>query len=136
MNDNTCYSANEEEFYDFEYALELKVESFQDDNPDFSGEIEVELFEGEKVSKVIADFCPSFADSITDCACSDGEWSESWADDIQRHSKEIQSLLEDALTAWADKNNMQPNFYGVKNIKPIKVKIKIDKDGKWEMVEP
>lgn len=133
--DDKCYSANEEDFYDFESALERAVESFQDENPDFSDEKEIELFEGEKVSKSIADFCPSFADAIADCACSDGEWSDSWAENIQRREKEIQTLIEDVLTDWADKNNMQPHFYGVKNVKPIKVKIKIDNKGEWETVE-
>jgi len=76
-----------------------------------------------------------FADSIADCAYSDGEWSESWADDIQRHEKEIQTLLENTLTEWANKNNMQPHFYGVENVKSIKAKIKIDNNGNWETVE-
>ncbi len=136
MNDK-CYSYNEEDFTDYEDAVERIVENFLDDNPTFEGETEFEIFEGDQIEYKIGDFLPWIADGITDIAFSSAdEYADNWILKIEKHSKEIQETLKTALNNWADQTNNQPNFFGVKNVRPINVKIKVDKDGNWEDITP
>jgi hypothetical protein len=139
MNEK-CYSYNEEDFdSDFSYVMDQKVENFLEDNPEFEGETELEIFEADKVKNTISKFLGTcIADVLTETACDDddgGEAAEGWASKIIRNSGEIQKTVRDALENWADQTNNQPNFFGVKNVCPINVKIKIDKDGYWDIVE-
>lgn len=138
MNDK-CYSYNEEDFSgDFSYAVDRAVEYFLDDNPEFEGETEIEIFEADKIKNTISKFLGTcIADVLAETACDDddgGEAAEGWASKIIRNSGEIQKTVRDALENWADQTNNQPNFFGVKNVRPISVKIKIDKNGNWEDV--
>lgn len=136
MNDK-CYSHNEEDFNNYEDAIERIVENFLDDNPEFEGETELEIFEGEKLSHKIGDFLPWVVDVIIENAFEAGdEFADNWSNKIEKLEKEIQETIKTALNNWADQTNNQPNFFGVKNIRPISVKIKVDKSGNWEDVEP
>lgn len=133
----TCYSHNEEEFHDdMEWPLELAVESFlEDQEENFEGEAEIQIFEGEKIPRKISQFVPPLTEYIEDSAYGEGdEASEYWCEKIKQRKAEIQELVKSALDKWADENNMQPNFYGVKNVKSLMVKIKVDSDGNWEEV--
>ncbi len=132
MNDK-CYSYNEEDFTDYESAIESALENFFIDNPTFEGETEFEIFEGDQIEHKIGDFFPWVLDGIIDRAFEDGgEYADSWSSKIEKFGKEIQDLLKETLNKWADQTNNQPNFFGVKNVRPISVKIKIDKSGNWE----
>lgn len=132
MNDK-CYSYNEEDFTYYEDAVERIVENFLDDNPEFEGETEFEIFEGDQFKHKIGDFLPWVVDGIAENAFEVGdEWADNWSNKIEKLEKEIQETLKTALNNWADQTNNQPNFYGVKNVKPISVKIRVDKSGNWE----
>ena len=94
---------------------------------------EIEIFEGEEVEHKIGDFVPWIVDGITDKAFEAvGEHADSWSNKIENLEKEIQDLIKTTLNNWADQTNNQPNFYGVKNVRPILVKIKVDESGNWE----
>lgn len=136
MNDK-CYSYNEEGFTDYKSAIESALENFFIDNPTFEGETEFEIFEGSQIEHKIGDFLPWITDGITN-NCSDecGEYADSWILKIDKLEKEIQELVKTTLNNWADQTNNQPNFWSVKNVRPISVKIKIDKSGNWEDVSP
>lgn len=129
-----CYSHDEEYFHtDLETPLERAVENFLDSDPDFEGETEIELFEGEKVQRTISQFLPPLVEYIIDRAYSlHDEFSESWCGKIEKNGKQIQETVSAVLENWANVTNNQPNFFGVKNVCPISVKIKVDKDGNWE----
>lgn len=132
---NKCYSHNEEDFFpDYNTAIDLAVENFQLDNPGFSGETELKLFEADRVENTISQFLgSSIADFLAESACdSDGEAAESWASKIIQNSQLIQKTVKNALEDWANLTRNQPNFFGVKNVRPINVKIKVDKSGNWE----
>lgn len=133
---NKCYSHNEESFYpDLETALERAAENFVEDNEDFEGETEIELFEGEKVSYQASAFLPEISEYLEDRAYGiHDEWSEHWCDKISKNSAEIQKIIGDALDNWANLTNNQPNFFGVENVRSITVKIKVDKEGNWEEI--
>lgn len=132
MNDK-CYSHNEEDFdSDFSCAMDRKVENFLEDNPEFVGETELEIFEGEKINYTIGQFCPQIAENLTDAAYSEGdEASEDWINDIESKRKDLQTLVENALEQWADQNNLQPSFWGVSNVSSKIVKVSIDENGYW-----
>lgn len=128
-----CYSHNEEDFTDYESAIESALEGFFYDNPTFEGETEIEIFEGEEVERKIGDFLPWITSGITDNAFEKAdEWADSWILKIEKFEKEIQDLMKETINKWADETNNQPDFFGVKNVRPISVKIKIDKSGNWE----
>ena len=130
----TCYSWDEEYFEeDISCALERAVESFLEDNDDFVGETEIQIFSGEKVKYTIGQFCPQIAENLTDAAYSVGdEASEDWINDIEYKRKDLQTLVENALEQWANQNDLQPSFWGVEKVSSMMVKIKVDKDGNWE----
>lgn len=131
MNDK-CYSCNEEDFTDYQSAIETAIEGL---DLDFEGETELQIFEGEEVIHKIGDFLPWIADGITNnCFEKASEYADSWILKIEKHSKEIQELVQTTLNNWADQTNNQPNFFGVKNVRPINVKIKVDEDGNWEEI--
>lgn len=129
----TCYSHNEEDFHsDMETALDLAVEDFLGCSPDFEGETEIELFEGEKDYKSISAFLPKISERIEDRAYGESDdYAKHWRKRIEKNSAEIQKTLSAALENWANLTNNQPNFFGVKNVQPISVKIKVDKSGEW-----
>jgi len=128
-----CYSYNEEDFDDdFSSVMDQKVENFLEDNPQFVGEIELEIFEGEKINYTIGQFCPQIAENLTDAAYSAvDEASEDWIFNIESKRKDLQTLVENALEQWADQNNLQPSFWGVSNVLPTMIKVSIDENGYW-----
>lgn len=138
---NKCYSHNEEYFYpDLETPLQQAVENFLDNNEGFEGEAAIELFEADKVQNSISKFLGTcIADVLVETACDDddgGEVAEAWGVKILKNHQEIQKTVREALENWADLTNNQPKFFGVKNVRPISVKIKVDKEGNWEEVKP
>lgn len=134
---NKCYSHNEEDFFcDLETPLERAVELFLDDNEDFVGETEIQIFSGEKVEFKASRFLPPIEEYLQDRAYGENEnFSDRWCDKVEKHAETIQTLLSETLDKWADENNMQPNFFGVGKVSAETVKIKIDKDGYWSIVE-
>lgn len=132
-----CYSHNEEDFYsDMETALESAVDCFLDDNPEFEGETEIEIFEAKQIIKRIGDFTPDVTEGIGELAYNEhDDHSEHWSNKIYERRKEIKEIVRAALNKWADENNMHPNFYGIGKVSPISVKIKVDKDGSWEEIK-
>lgn len=132
-----CYSTNEEDFFcDLEMPLERAIELFLNDNENFVGETEIQIFSGEKVKYTIGQFLPTIADHLTDEAYSRaGESAESWIIDIESAQKEIQEIITAALENWANHTDNQPTFFGVENVSVETVKVKIDKDGYWSIVE-
>ncbi len=75
----------------------------------------MEIFLGESIPYKISQFIPPLAQYIEDCAYGESdEASENWCEKITKRKTEIQELVKTALDKWADENNMQPNFYGVK----------------------
>lgn len=136
---NKCYSHNEENFHSgMETALDLAVEDFLGCNPDFEGETEIEIFEADKVKNTISKFLGTcVADVLAETACDDddgGEAAEGWASKILQNSGQIQKAVREALENWANTTNNQPNFFGVRNVRSISMKIKVDKNGSWEEV--
>ncbi len=132
---NKCCSYNEEDYTDYESAIEQALENFFLDNPTFEGETEFEIFEGEQIENTISKFLPCIADELVERACDSdygGEYSEYWGSKILKNHQKIQEIVKTALEEWADQTNNQPDFFGVKNVRPISVKIKIDKSGNWE----
>lgn len=129
---NKCYSSNEEDFTDYESAVESALENFLLDNPTFEGETELEIFEGDQESHTISDFIPPFlAQDIAERAYEKaGEWGGEWGDSLKE--REIQEIVSAALENWANQTNNQPYFYSLENVKPIMVKIRVDKSGNWE----
>ncbi len=132
-----CYSSNKEDFFcDLETPLEQAVELFLLDNKDFVGETEIQIFSGEKVKFTISRFLPRIAEYLQDRAYGENDYfSDLWCNKIEKNSQEIQEIVSAALENWANHTGNQPNFFGVKNVSAETIKVKIDKDGYWSIIE-
>lgn len=91
---NTCYSWNEEHFYsDMETPLERAVESFLEDNNDFVGETEIQIFEAEKQGFTISRFLPPIAEYLQDRAYGENEdFSDKWCYKIKKTANKFKKL--------------------------------------------
>lgn len=130
---NKCYSDDEEIYCeDLHEVISNVVSNLEDD---FEGETEIEIFEADKTNHTISDFLPPFlSQDISERAYGvAGEWGADWGDSLK--GKEVQEIVSAALENWANLTNNQPNFWSVKNVRPISVKIRVDKDGNWDTVE-
>ena len=130
---NKCYSHDEEIYNeDLHEVISNVVDNLEDE---FSGETEIEIFEADKISHTISDFLPPFlGQDLSEKAYEiAGEWGADWGDSLK--TKEIQEIVSSAIENWANMTNSQPNFWSVANIRPISVKIKVDGDGYWSIVE-
>jgi hypothetical protein len=87
--ENKCYSYDEEAFHsDIESPLENAVEAFLDDNPDFVGETEIQIFEGEKQEFKASRFLPPIVEYLQDRVYGENEdYCDRWCDKILKNSK-------------------------------------------------
>lgn len=130
MSDNIVYSTDGEFFNydDFSEAAESANGEV--------GEI-TSVYKGESYSPDISDLV--CAASVIEHAEETmygrhGEFSEGWlSDSTPEQDRELEEELNEVLEKWIVKHNLEPSFYGVKNVKKIKVKI-LDKQGDFEVI--
>ncbi len=118
--ETVVYSDNEEVFNysTVEEALESAWNSAID-------ETEFTVFIGETTPKKASDFCPSsVSESLSEIAYEEmGEFVEGWPRATEDVDRELQAFIEKAVDYWADKHGLQPDFYGVKNVKELSFKL-------------
>jgi len=129
-----CYSTNNE---DFTYTdCDAAIQSALDDPEIKVGDV-VTIYEGDSIEHKAGDFAAFWPiDKLKENANEEcGEYSESW---LTHCTKEQEGDLEDRIKAvvnqWADDYALHPNFYGVENIKEIKVEL-LDEDGNYKIAD-
>lgn len=128
-----CYSTNNE---DFNYNC---PEDAIDDVIGYSnlqiGSV-FSIYEGEAVRWEAGDFADAFpVDSLVDRAYDEvGEYADDWPNCTIEQEKDLVWRIKDMVNEWADENNLQPNFYRIKNVREIKVKL-LDENGNYEVQE-
>ena len=130
-----CTPTREIKMSDIYYSTDEEVynhDCINDAIDDFEiGEI-VTVYQGESVQKKASDFVYFDSDSLVENACDNvGEYAEGWLTNTKEEELDLQTMVKAAVDAWADKHRKQPTFYGVKNIKEIKVKVLAD--GEYEL---
>lgn len=123
-----CYSINEEEFnYESEEAAVEKIWN----NGDHKAGDTATIFAGDTVPRSASDFVPSLADLMVEQAYDQhGEYSDTW-EFSRAEEDDLQEVVAKAVDEWADKNNMQPRFWSIENIRQIKIRF-INDDGEYE----
>lgn len=119
-----CYSMDKEHFYD-------DIDGFIDEY--FESGV-FDIWEGEKVPHTITDFinfdsiCEQIVESAED-EC--GESAEDYfyyrfTEEDQKRQRELEKSFFAVVEKWATDNGLQPKFYGVKNVKKIRVRIDVE----------
>ena len=118
------YYSTDEEMYNHD-CINDAIDDFE------IGEIAT-IYQGEAVRKSASDFLYFDSDNLKENAIDNvGEYADSWLSISKEEEFDLQAMLKAAVDAWADKHSQQPTFYGVKNIKEIKVKVLAD--GEYEL---
>lgn len=128
------------------YYYSYDEENFIFDNPGEAaealwnaGNFEVgdidEIYQGEPEERKASFYVPRIAEMMIDDAWDNcGEAAENWNIDSEQNSKSLQEYIGKAIDEWCDKNDMQPNFFMIKNVKSVKIKF-VDEDGGCEIIE-
>ena len=130
-----CYSRDHEIFNEsLEDIIQYYVDNFLELNKEFSGEKTFEVLEGNSVSKSISDYVPRLGKDLEDQAYDDvGEIVDGWLSPEEK--LELQEDFIHWLEEYATEKGIQPTFFGVENIREIKVRVSIDKDGGWRILD-
>lgn len=116
-----CYSINDNDF------------TF-DSIEDAAGEIRIELgrfligqlgviWEADKIKDKASSLLPDIVNHISSAASFDREdQHEFWRLAIAKERNQIQYLIANALDEYMDENQLQPEYYGVRNIKMITIR--------------
>jgi hypothetical protein len=127
-----CYSTDEEEFnYD---TLDDAATSALDDPKITVGTI-VTLYEGDAIPWKASDFAPGFnLDTLSQNAYDNaGEYADDWPDCGEAAGSDLDRRIAELVDQWADEHGVQPNFYHVKNVKTIHVKL-TNEAGDYEVI--
>lgn len=118
-----CWSYDEERFSkDFDDVAERAWDGLHPDTPET-----FTLYQGEVEPHSISSFfydSDSLLENLAERAFDElGECAEDWLQTIPRDAvKELDETIKAALEAWAEKHKLQPTFYGVSNVKEVKIK--------------
>ena len=129
----TCYSLNEEYFNHTE--IEDAVREAFDYVGAQPGDIRT-IYEGTTKEFKAGDFAPRYMEEmLAEQAYDDGgEYAENWLSGLRPEQKEdLAKRIKEAINAWADDHALHPTFYGVENVREIKVKL-LDDDDNFEIV--
>lgn len=132
---NYCYSIDGE-LFDFDDIDEV-VESIIDrqDNPPKVGD-ELAFFQGVSVEKKAGDYLPNYiTEGLTERAWDDvGECAESWLAVVDKEDeKELEDALKAVVNEWADNKGLQPDFYGVSDVKEVSFRV-VSESGDYEII--
>ena len=84
----------------------------------------ITVYSGEAVKKKASDYISSTVEDMEQNAYDDmGEYANEWPDLTKDEADELTAIISAAVDEWADKYELQPKFYGIRNQKEIKVKI-------------
>ena len=129
---NKCYSRDEEDYsYD---SHEEAAQYVWENDGEFKVGDTITLWEADAVPIKASRFTPSMSEYLTEAAYEHiREYSDSWQF-TEAQEKDLQEAVDRLVDEWADKNDMQPRFYDVRNPKPFLVRF-TNEDGDCEIVE-
>jgi hypothetical protein len=127
------YYSYDEENFSFDSIEEAAEGLWNDGYPLEVGDVET-IYQGEAIETKASSFLPSMASIIMDQAYDEcGDFAERWDLENKKDAASLQEYLQNAFDEWANKNDMQPNFYLIKNVKPIKIEF-VDEEGGCEIL--
>ena len=82
------------------------------------------IYSGEPVRFSASDFIPNYIEAMGERAYDEiGEHVGEWPEYTGEQEKELVDGIKAAVDSWADKHGRHPNFFGIKNSKPITIKL-------------
>lgn len=95
----------------------------------------ITIYQGQGVRKRASDFCHFDSDTLVDHAIDNiGEFAEGWLSTSKEQELDLNAMVSAAVDEWADKHNLQPGFYGIKNKKELLVRVVSEYN--YEIIEP
>jgi len=98
------------------------------------GDIRV-IHSGEAVKFSASSFVREMTEDMGERAYDEvGEHAIDWPDCNKKQQDELESTVNQAVDSWANKYNLHPRFWGIKNIKEIKLKFVGGDDDFYEVI--
>ena len=99
----------------------------------------VTIYKGVKVPLLASRFfnADTIIENMAESAYEDYyELAEHWGiEEVDNEtSKELEKQLEQVIDAWADKHNLQPTWYAVKDVQELKIRV-LNDDGDYEIIK-
>jgi len=93
----------------------------------------VTIWQGESAPVKASDFISSVEDELAGRAYDEfGDHIGDWPNSTKEQNIELNAMIEKAVDEWANKNNLQPKFFNIINIKELKVNVL--EDGGYEII--
>ena len=129
----TVYSVDEELFR-FDTIEEAAQFVWEDAELEIDSKLVV--YSGEVAKRKAGDYSTFEVYDLEDRAYDEcGEVTEGWLTDIEKEKRlELENGIKELINTWADKHNLQPQFYTVNNIKSITIKF-TDSRGSFKIIE-
>jgi hypothetical protein len=118
MSETFCFSTDNEFFSGSATSREDALADAINENDPESGRV---VYTGISVPYSIREFIPNgehIIDAMRDRACDEAdEFADGWLDTVTKEQEaELHALMIQAVEGWADKNNLNPTFYRVRDI--------------------
>ena len=129
------YYSSDEETFNYESIDEAICDVFESENSFSVGDI-ITVYSGEPVKRAASYFVRDIHEDMNERAYDEaGEWGEDYPECNKEQRDELQKMVNAAVDEWADKHNLQPKFYGIKNQKEIKAKLLNLETGDYEILD-
>lgn len=119
-----CYS-NNDEYYGFSDEYEAIRDIIKSGKQKVAVGVIVTIFRGEKIRCSASEFSPRIVELMADAAANEApdEVCGDWPNSTIEQDDELQKAIDGVIDAWAEKHNLTPNFFHVKNTKELKFQI-------------
>lgn len=131
------YYSTDEEIYNYDDIREAAEDIFS--YADSKAGDEGIIYQGESKSFQASDFVrTNILEEMQESAYAElGEHAEDYLNDVNKdQEKELQDEIESVVNLWASKHKLHPSFYGIKNVKEIKIRMLDDETDFFEVIEP
>jgi len=125
------YSSNEELFNDDDWRD--SADRVFDDVDAKVGDIRT-IYSGEAIKYAASDFTLDYIEQMGEQAYDNvGESAQDFPDCTPDQEKELIESIKKVIDAWASNHGLHPRFWGIKNQKPLRVKLVAD--GEYELLD-
>ena len=87
----------------------------------------VEILEGRAVETRASSYCDFGSGTLADRALYEvGDFADGWPCTSAAQEEDLLEMIKVAVDKWADKHGVQPTFFSVTDVRPLKVEVKED----------
>ena len=130
------YSGEEVKETWYEFGVEEAADEYVMDGGEVPENGIITIYRGEKQSFEASEFFSiNFDDIREDAWDKAGEHSEGWSDSLEANEAALNKCVSAVFQKFCDENNLDPSFYLIRNVKPVKVKVALDEEGNIKSAE-